>query len=101
MHEAMTALILSHLPERVMKFLSWMGFDCDRERALGVIEQIGIEDTLFIGLGAKIGLGIYECVIVPVFGARSPKVDKIFDIVDSELAVYGTVCKCGEERTVK
>ena len=81
-------LILSHFPERVMKFLSWIGFECDRQKAIDKIDTAYQLNSGMYGVHAAINIGLYECIVVPVFGARLPDCHKVFGIVDKELEVY-------------
>ena len=87
-YNGFNALMLSHFPERVMKFLSWIGFECDQQKAIDKIDTAYRLNSGMFGLQAAITTGIYECVVVPVFGARQPDCQKIFAIVDKELEVY-------------
>ena len=71
-----------------MKFLSWMGYECDRQKAINKIDTAYKLDSGMNGIGAAIVTGLYECIVVPVFGARPPDCHKIFAIVDKELEAY-------------
>lgn len=85
--EAVNALCLSHMPERIMKFLSWFGLNCDRDKALEVMYLMIEHGTSFLSTSASIALCLYECVIVPVFGARHPDTDRILIMTNKELDV--------------
>ena len=71
-----------------MKFLSWIGFECDRQKATDKIDMAYKLNSGMFGVQAALATGLYECIVVPVFGARQPDCHKIFGIVDKELEVY-------------
>ena len=65
-----------------------MGYECDRQKAINKIDTAYKLDSGMNGIGAAIVTGLYECIVVPVFGARPPDCHKIFAIVDKELEAY-------------
>ena len=87
------SLILSHFPERITTLLSWLGIDCDRDTSIKIIEFQCDHGAGVTSSFAKICLGLYECIVVPVFGVRTSNVDKVLEFVENELNLCDKVTR--------
>lgn len=84
-------LCLSFLPDNIMRYLSWIGFSCDRDHAQRMLYLVSQEGTSFSASAAKIAICLYECVLIPVFDARTPEISKVLEITNRELEVCDQV----------
>ena len=85
MFKAANALCLSHLPEKTFKFWPNSTLAWERVKALEFMYMLGDNGTSFLSPAAKIILCFYECVIVPVVGARQADTDRILNMINNEL----------------
>ena len=74
------------MPDAIMVFLTWFGFDSDSDKAINRLMMVIDKGTGIWCLGSKIAFSLYECLVIPTFGARLPNVAKLLEITNQELS---------------
>ena len=74
------------MPEAIMVFLTWFGFDSDRDKAINKLIYVTEHATGIWSTCAKIAFSIYECIVISTFGARPANVDKVLEITNKVLS---------------
>ena len=85
-YQAFLTLCISHLPEAIMMFLTWFGFDSDRDKAINRLIMVIDRGNGIWCLVSKIAFSFYECLVIQTFGARPPNIDKLLEITNQELS---------------
>jgi len=84
-------LVLSHLPQRVLKLLEFMGFSGSRSVGLEQLNQTADNENGLRHFLAELLITSYECYMEQIFGLGRGNLIRVKEIVDRELKKFDKV----------
>jgi hypothetical protein len=90
-------LILSHLPQRVLKLFEFIGFSGSRSIGLDQLNQTADNPNGLRYILAELLLTSYECYMEQIFGLGKGNLHRVKEIVDRELRNFEKVFKFNVE----
>ena len=84
-------LVLSHLPQRVLKLLEFMGFSGSKEIGLDQLNRTADNENGLRHFLAELLVSAYECYMEQIFGLGRGNLTRVQQIVDRELIKFDKV----------
>lgn len=84
-------LVLSHLPQRVLKLLEFMGFSGSKDIGLNELNKTANNENSLRHFLAEIMISAYESYMEQIFGLGRGNLTRVETIVDRELKKFDKV----------
>lgn len=84
-------LVISHLPQRVLKLLEFMGFSGSKSLGLEQLNQTADNENSLRHFLAQLLVSAYECYMEQIFGLGKGNLNRVQQIVDRNLKKFDKV----------